>query len=273
LDSHPRVIIGILSCQKTGDRKRAVEATWLRDLPQKNVTAYFLVGRPGRPAELSGNTLYLDCPDTYLGLPEKVLAFLEYAHTHLEYDYVFKCDDDTYVDVGEWSRVPYRDGDFTVGQLMEYNHEFRKWLREKGLEWNPEYDEFMKMVGRFPCGGEGYFLSRRAVATVMAWYRSRTTEILPCSCEDILITGILKPSGIEARVVPALAGQRADVVRPWGIVRDRAFATIHPLSPFEMRMVHWRRRWWVSCAYVPVKALMLAQRNLVRLLRKIRRSL
>ena len=273
MDSPPRIIVGILSCQKTGDRKRAVEATWLRDLPQKNVVAYFLVGRPGQPAELAGNTLYLDSPDTYLGLSEKVVAFLEYAHAHLDYDYIFKCDDDTYVDFVELSEVPYRDSDYTVGKLVALNlPRYRKWLLEKGLEWNPKQDEFMQMAGRFPFGGEGYFLSRRAVEAVVAWHRSLSIDVLPSPSEDIVIAGILKSSGIEARVVPALAGQRADLVRPWSIARDRTFATVHPVSPFEMRMIHWRRRWWVNCVYVSVQGLRFARRNLIRWLWNVRRS-
>ena len=236
--SASRIVVGILSCQKTVDRKRTVEATWLRDLPKEYVTAYFLVGRPGRPAEIVGNTLYLDCPDTYLGLPEKVVAFLEYAQANLAYDYVFKCDDDTYVDVGNWLGVPYGDGDFTVGQLMKYDIGYQTWMRQKGLEWKPSFDDFLRMTGRFPCGGEGYFLSRRAVGAVVEWCRSNSIDACPPSSEDILITGILKASGIEAKVVPALAGQRQDALLPWSVARNLGFATIHPVGPSRMRTIH-----------------------------------
>jgi hypothetical protein len=261
VSSTSRIVVGILSCQKTVDRKRTVEATWLRDLPKEHVTAYFLVGRPGRPAEIIGNTLYLDCPDTYLSLPEKVVAFLEYAHAHLAYDYIFKCDDDTYVDVVTWLAVPYRDGDFTVGQLIKYNNGYQTWMRQKGLEWKPAYDDFLRMTGRFSCGGEGYFLSRRAVEAVVEWCRPNSIDICPPS-EDILITGILKASGIEARVVPALAGQRHDALLPWSVARNLGFATIHPVGPSRMRTIHCRHRWWVNFVHVPMQLASLANRTL-----------
>jgi hypothetical protein len=261
VSSTSRIVVGILSCQKTVDRKRTVEATWLRDFPKDQVTAFFLVGRPGLQAEIVGNTLYLDCPDTYLALPSKVVAFLEFAHAHFVYDYIFKCDDDTYVDVVNWLAVPYRDGDFTVGQLMKYDSGYQTWMRQKGFEWKPAYDEFLLMTGEFPCGGEGYFLSWRAVGAVVEWCRSNSIDVCPPS-EDILITGIMKASGIEARVVPALAGQRQDVLLPWSVARDSGYATIHPVSPLRMRTIHWRTRWWVNYVHVPMQIASLANRTL-----------
>ena len=261
LGSTSRIVVGILSCQKTVGRKRTVEATWLRDLPKEHVTPYFLVGRPGHPAEAIGNTLYLDCPDTYLGLPEKVVAFLEYAQANLAYDYVFKCDDDTYVDVVNWLGVPYQDGDYTVGQLMKYDIGYQTWMKQKGLEWKPSYEDFLRMTERFPCGGEGYFLSRRAVAAVVDWCRSNSIDVCPPS-EDILITGILKASGIQAQVVPALAGQRQDALLPWSVARNLAFATIHPVGPSRMRTIHWRNHWWVNFVHVPMQLASLANRTL-----------
>jgi hypothetical protein len=252
MESESRIVIGILSCQKTVDRKRAVEATWLRNLPAGQVVAYFLVGRPGRPDELVGNTIYLDCQDTYLALPEKVVAFLKYVDAHLSYDYVFKCDDDTYVDVDALLKVPRGGGDYTVGRLLEYDEDYRGWMRQKGLEWKPAYDDFLQMTQRFPCGGEGYFLSQRAVKAVVGWCRFHTVDVCPPS-EDILIAGILKSSGIEPQVAPALAGQRNDVLKTWSVVRDSGCATIHPVGPLRMYTIHWRNRWWVAFVHVPVQ--------------------
>ncbi len=271
MSSTSRIVVGILSCQKNVDRKRAVEDTWLRDLPKEHGTPYFLVGRPGRPAEIIGDTLYLDCADTYLALPAKVVAFLEYAHAHLAYDVIFKCDDDTYVDVVKWLAVPYTDGDYTVGHLMKYDGGYQRWMRQKGLEWKPFYDDFLRMTGRFPCGGEGYFLSRRAVGAVVEWCRSNSIDSCPPS-EDILITGILKASGIEAQVVPALAGRRQDAFLPWSVVRNSEFATTHPVTPFRMRAIHWRSLWWVNFVHVPMQMASLANRTLKAWRQRLRPS-
>ncbi len=43
-------------------------------------------------------TVVLDADDSYESLPGKVMAFFRHALKHEEFDWLFKCDDDTYVD-------------------------------------------------------------------------------------------------------------------------------------------------------------------------------
>ena len=60
------LLIGVLTCQAYQDRADAVRQTWGR---QAEAVVY-AVGRPGQPAELAGDTLYLDCPDGYRTSPK-----------------------------------------------------------------------------------------------------------------------------------------------------------------------------------------------------------
>ncbi|MFN9368788.1 MAG: hypothetical protein ACK6CT_08475 [Planctomycetia bacterium] len=260
-----RIVVGILSCQKNVGKKRAVQATWLRDLRAAGVPAYFLVGRPGRPAEVEGDVLYLDCADTYVALCDKTLAFLRFARERLDCDYIFKCDDDTYVDVVRWDQVPYAEHDFTAGRLLPYSGGYRVWMQWKGLEWKPEYDAFLSMVAEFPCGGEGYFLSRRAINLIL---ESTLPEALknPPGSEDILVTGLLKLAGINLFLVPELAGQTFEVLRNWTVAKKSRFVTVHPVGPMQMRLIHWRHRAWVDIVYGITQVVKYVRRQITLML-------
>ena len=96
------LLIGVLTCQAYQDRADAVRQTWGK-LAEAVVYA---VGRPGQPAELVGDTLYLDFADTYTELPRKTLAFFRFVRDRLDFDHVFKCDDDTFLNVPAWQPFP-----------------------------------------------------------------------------------------------------------------------------------------------------------------------
>lgn len=68
--------------------------TWLQKLPP-GVTALFFTGA-GETCNERG-LVQFSCPDDYIHLPCKVQNFYRYALAHHDFDYVFKCDDDTYV--------------------------------------------------------------------------------------------------------------------------------------------------------------------------------
>ena len=43
--------------------------------------------------------IILNMHDTYSDLTRKLLKTMEFAHKNFKYDYILKCDDDTFVDV------------------------------------------------------------------------------------------------------------------------------------------------------------------------------
>ena len=61
----------------------------------KNITVIFVYGRPGCKPNLEGDNLYLDCPEAYEKLSEKVYQFYDYCMQNFEFDYIFKTDDDS----------------------------------------------------------------------------------------------------------------------------------------------------------------------------------
>ncbi len=53
------------------------------------------------------DTVGLDAPDGYNELPAKVKSFFRYALENYEFEWLFKCDDDTYL---ELSRLTWQAG-------------------------------------------------------------------------------------------------------------------------------------------------------------------
>ncbi len=101
-----RLLVLVCSCHKYIDRKkRAVDAdgcrrkrqtcrdTWLDDKPAGVDYAFFVGGdAPEGEADVWG----LDAPDTYKGLPDKVRAAFARAMTVPGWQWLYKCDDDTF---------------------------------------------------------------------------------------------------------------------------------------------------------------------------------
>jgi hypothetical protein len=159
-----RILIAILACEKYEYRADSVRESWLPLVPE-DYRVVFVYGRPGEAAELQGDRLYLDCPEAYEMLPRKVHALLEYALSHFEFDYLFKTDDDTYIDFQRFINLDLHSADY-VGQF----HVMPDPVPEAGKTWHYgkcndkayEVPYERPFVCAYATGG-GYFLSRRAV--------------------------------------------------------------------------------------------------------------
>jgi histo-blood group ABO system transferase len=186
------LLIAVLTCEDYRRRADAVRSTWGRDA--KNIV--YVIGRPGGPEEVAGDTLYLDCPDSFEGLTQKTFALCRYARAHFDFDRLFKCDDDTFVNVAalEAAHCPADFFGYVLSDTL-----WPGWRTHKGLRCAGAFR------GPWVSGGLGYFLSRRAVS-VLAGFRD--PEILDKEVfEDKAVSDALRVSGI----LPArLPGQGSD---------------------------------------------------------------
>lgn len=163
-----KILVGICSAQSCADRRHAVRETWLTH-PQPDVECLFFLGGEA-PKDECGDTVGLAAPDSYNGLPLKVLAFFRYALEHHDFDWLFKCDDDTYLDL---SRLP---------ELADDRY---------GLIG----DDLLARRSA-PSGGAGYLLSRRIVEKLVS---PAFADRVPGSGAEDLIFGKLAQ---EAGAVP-----------------------------------------------------------------------
>ena len=215
LDPNPgRVLIGILTCDKYKGRADGIRNSWLKLVPA-NYRVLFIHGRPGQPAGVEGDCLYVDCPESYELLPRKVHAFLVYAHRHFDFDYLFKTDDDTYLDLERFIAFARHGADY-IGQFRELPvPEIGKtWHYGKCTDKAYEVPYERPFVCAWATGG-GYFLSR--AATLAAASRTEST------CADSLFEDVMV--GEALTLDPQLKVL---------MTRFSAMGVVNPLLPKDM---------------------------------------
>lgn len=160
--SDDRIIIGILTCPKNNHRADGIRNTWLKLVPD-HVRVLFVFGRPGHDPSLEGDDLYLNCPEAYETLPQKVHLFFEHCDNNFDYDYIFKTDDDSYIDMRKFLSFDKQNADY-IGRMlgMADSAITRTWHYGKCTDKSYEVPYRGKYVCDWARGG-GYFLSRRAV--------------------------------------------------------------------------------------------------------------
>jgi len=192
------IFIGICSSHRYAERRAAVRETWLKQLPDA-VTAFFFVGEGPRLEE--PDVLQLPAGDGYDRLPEKVRTFCRHVLAHYQFDYMFKCDDDTYVCVERLFDLLQDDSDF-IGSADQAH---------KG----------------FASGGAGYFLSRKALRLV-------AEATAPGSgAEDVWVGKLLQEAGIKLHPTQQLQMDH----RVFPLTTNR-LVTAHWCEPAVMKTIH-----------------------------------
>ncbi|WP_299548488.1 glycosyltransferase family 2 protein [uncultured Tateyamaria sp.] len=158
-------IVTVFSCRPYLDtRIPPMRDGWLSQLEKRGIPYIIVVG--DGDGQRDGDVVYLDTPDDYEGLPQKTLAAAKWIHDTTPFTYMYKIDDDCFVDVDQmFGALTHRKFDYygrtltrTAGQTDRVWH-FSKSTSERGrkeLDKSPEPAEYTD-------GGSGYFLSRRAM--------------------------------------------------------------------------------------------------------------
>jgi mannosyltransferase OCH1-like enzyme len=157
-----KLVIGALSAQAYEQRRQACLSTWADVNERDNVDLVFIVGGgTGAVPTREGHVLRCPCPDDYLSLPQKTRWFCLWALMNYDFEYLFKCDDDTYVDVDRLLHCG------VAGDYVGYD------------------------IAGFASGGAGYLLSPRAATNVVARMLESTGP------EDVLVQKALAQAGME----------------------------------------------------------------------------
>lgn len=104
-----RVLIAIISCHTRMSYVQAQRETWIPRIPF-GVDYKVFLGPSGRNP--LSDEVFLQCDDSYQGLPSKVRAVMAWAYDQ-GYDYVAKVDDDTILRMPEWVNSGFQTHDFT----------------------------------------------------------------------------------------------------------------------------------------------------------------
>ncbi len=192
-----KILIAICSSHVHAARRAAVRETWLRRLPV-SMQGVFFFGIGPKVSEPA--TVALPVDDSYQALPAKVQAFFRYAEASLDFDYLFKCDDDTYL---------------CAERLDEL------------------VDPACDLIGSQDCarhncayGGAGYLLTRKAVRLAAEAPTPRPGN------EDVWVSCLLRNAGVKPHFTPRLFGGRRQFPRP-----DNDLVTAHHCSPALLRLI------------------------------------
>jgi hypothetical protein len=199
-----RILIGALSAASYDDRRQNCLDTWMVTAAEVGIDAVFLLGDPGlsEPKREERN-LWLPVPDEYQDLPQKTQAFCVWAISRPDWDYLFKCDDDTAISIRRLLAYPTNGADYI------------------GAKWKPSVT--------YASGGAGYLLSREAARIVSEGLRRTRGP------EDLFVGEVLLEAGLDLRTEPKFI--------PWGKMHHRpaagnGYITAHAVGREVFEAVH-----------------------------------
>jgi glycosyltransferase involved in cell wall biosynthesis len=109
----------IASTVRNRDRRRQIRSSWGMDLNRLGIATYFVIGRPGRPACLIDDILYLDVPDSFEFSAAKLCEAIAFSVEFMNLDYVLKVEDDCVLNAFNLLRCRYQDAHFTAGGMID----------------------------------------------------------------------------------------------------------------------------------------------------------
>lgn len=201
-----KTIVGVLTREEMTDRRRACASTWvgrLRATPDVHVV--FLVGNGTGEAWLDDGVLHLPCGDNYDSLVHKTREFCRWALTQ-DFDYLFKCDDDTFV---------------VTDRFLEFDPAGRDYI---GV------DPVDHIHPKFASGGAGYWLSRPAAQAVAKMDIERTIAECSTNAEDYCVYWTLKDRFTFCNDLRFRAWNEAHCVPK----SSNEVVTVHYAKPHEM---------------------------------------
>jgi len=199
-----KLVTCVLSARHYHQRRDACERTWFSSLTaSEGVEAVFVLGggRSLRQSYRAGHMLTVPCADDYQSLPQKVYWFLRWALETFDFQWIFKCDDDTYVH---------------VRRLLAYDI--------------GQHDYLGSDVGGYASGGAGYFLSAAAARKLGPDLRRRIT-----GAEDLIVGEALRKHGYALRSTRLLAPYFDEGRYP---APSNHLITGHHVTPGKMLEIH-----------------------------------
>ncbi|SEH97383.1 hypothetical protein [Akkermansia glycaniphila] len=196
------ILVGICSCCSAWDRRQAVRESWLQHAAP-GIECKFFLGRRTPPAGEEHDTVALWVNDDYNHLPEKVLAFFRHALDHYEFEWLFKCDDDTYLKLDRLASLCNPAYGIT-GDLS---------LAERDA----------------PSGGAGYLLSRSIVEKIV-----NTPDIRRTGAEDVIFGRL----ALQLGATP-YATERLGKTAEYYPMPENQMVTAHWCSPDQLRAIEY----------------------------------
>ncbi|MEP2718412.1 glycosyltransferase family 2 protein [Pseudophaeobacter sp.] len=216
-------LITVFSCLPNLDtRIPAMRSGWLNLLKALDIPYVIIVGNgDGR---LEGDTVHVDAPDNYEGLPQKTLATIRWVYENTRFSHLLKIDDDCFLNPDVFFHgQSYRKFDFYGRILSRRPGDMdRAWHNEKSTSERGRFElDKSPEPSTYADGGTGYALSRTAMAAVIAAEDSPEGQhlIQMSFMEDKMLGDLLAQQGIR----PANEDYRTSI-------RRRTWSKAKPVS-------------------------------------------
>lgn len=196
----PQIVVGICSCVSMKNRRDAIRQTWLRHSPSNIICKFFLGSNPLLEGD-GVDTIILDSPDDYEHLPKKVFDFFRYALENYEFDWLFKCDDDTYLALDRLEELIDSEYEL-IGDIA---------LEKRGA----------------PSGGAGYLMARSLVEKIV-----ECQNVPETGSEDLVFGALSQHLGARC-----LASRRLQSDKEPFPQRDNDIITAHWCDPRQLKRI------------------------------------
>ena len=179
------VLIGTFSCKSNLDRVNELQRLKIYEGFDNQ---YYVISRRDSEHFKLYNCLSLDIDDCYERLIFKTIELFKYF-IDSKYEYCFKCDDDSFVDLQRLSNFDYKKVDY-AGLFINTNiKEQLTYFKDKNISYKGEFRDTLKYSF---CVGGGYFVSKKVAEMVVNNYKKsyeyhRYEECGMAACEDRMV--------------------------------------------------------------------------------------
>jgi len=246
------ILVLIQSCAQHSELQETIRQTWVPEMQSMGARCFFVVGDDGGRTRIEADRLYVQAPDTYEHLVLKVLLSMAYVHEHLAADfrYVFKVDDDCYVQPRRLLSLPFRRSEYS-GRVLQVHKVApnARWHIGKCQD-----KDFERPYGKpYRCNmatGIGYFIRTDLLGHLAAEAPTVRSELAAkqFDFEDKRIAETLYDAGIDATPLDGyaavfLAKGTMGYSKEWRVHisephRFVDYDVITDCTPSEMQMVH-----------------------------------
>lgn len=166
------IVILLATCDKYIEKIKAIQETWGKQA-KLNYKVIYAIGKPNLNSPyVDGDFLYVNCRDDYESLLLKLVLAFEYIYNNYEFDYIYKIDDDCYlnIDLFEKNIKDQLDGrPYLSGAIQKSGEKINpKWHYGKcsssSFDVPYMYDAPRYSYGK---GGYGYFLNKKCLPFIV----------------------------------------------------------------------------------------------------------
>jgi hypothetical protein len=164
-----KIVLLILTCEKYRHKMEYQRGAWLKDLPP-NIVYFHVLGDSARCGTSTykfdnhNRMIYTNTKDDYLSLPHKIITAMQAVHETMEYDYIYKTDDDQ--DVVNPTFFSWLDENRTTYDYGGYAFDVEDHTSSY-CTFHDELPQDLFLQRTIYCTGRFYFLSNKSVHYLM----------------------------------------------------------------------------------------------------------